>query len=356
MDEKVIFQVLPAFRLGGAEIMAENLAIEQQKRGYMVYAVSFFRYESAITERLEKQGVPVIYLDKKEGADIQSVRKFRQLIDKYHPAFIHTHLYILEYVLLAAVGKKVRIVHTVHNVAEKEVSASRRKLRQLIYKLKKVTPVSISPRVQDSMCSVYRLSKKQTPMVYNGIDLKKCVVKDANVLQDPFKILNIGRLEEQKNQHTIIEAVATLPKEVNVEVTIVGEGSRKEMLEQLIKDKNETRVRLSGAKSTVYQLMHENDAFWLSSAWEGMPITLIEAMGTGMSILTTNVGGIPDMVDHTSAIIVAPDLDSQQKGLAKLLSMTNEQHVNMRRNARKGANRFSVEIMCDQYLKIYDRC
>ena len=76
-----IMQIMPEFGLAGAEIMCENLSYELAQRGNEMILVSLYTYHSAITDRLEREGIRIVYLGKKSGIDISIYRK----LDKHIP-------------------------------------------------------------------------------------------------------------------------------------------------------------------------------------------------------------------------------------------------------------------------------
>ena len=97
---------------------------------------------------------------------------------EYNIDIVHTHRYVMQYAIPAAImaGVKVRI-HTVHNIATKEVDGYRRILAHFFFKHCSVIPVSISPLIQKSVMKEYHITNEQTPVIYNGSDLNKCLIK-----------------------------------------------------------------------------------------------------------------------------------------------------------------------------------
>ena len=174
-----VIQVMPNFALAGAEIMCENLVYELQKKGEDVIVVSFFDFHSAITERLEKNGVKIIYLNKKLGIDISIFRKLYKIFKQEKPDVIHTHRYATKYAIPTAIfaGVKKR-VHTVHNIAKKENGKAGRFLNRLFFKINRVVPVALSSIVQESIEKEYNIKKEKIPVVFNGVDLSKCLPKE----------------------------------------------------------------------------------------------------------------------------------------------------------------------------------
>lgn len=155
-----IIQVIPAFRLAGAEIMCENLCVALKNAGETVIAVSLYSEQTAITERLVKNGVRIVFLEKKPGFDPAIFVKLVKLFREERPDVVHTHIYASKYALPAAVLAGVkRRVHTVHNMAQKEQGSTGRKINSFMYKHCSVTPVALSNEVRRSIQQVYTFIK-----------------------------------------------------------------------------------------------------------------------------------------------------------------------------------------------------
>ena len=89
------------------------------------------------------------------------------------------------------------------------------------------------------------------------------------------------------------------------ELWLIGDGEKKIEIERYVAENNlDESVRFLGLQSNVYGYLHDADMFTLPSNYEGIPMTLIEAMGTGVPIVATVVGGVPDMLDNNNSILV----------------------------------------------------
>ena len=126
---KNILQVMPEFGLAGAETMCENLIYELMSTGdYRIVVASLYNFHSPITERLEDKGIKVYYLDKTQGADFSIINRLVKIMKQEQIDIVHTHRYVMQYAIPAAIwaGVKIRI-HTIHNIAQKEVDSLRQK-------------------------------------------------------------------------------------------------------------------------------------------------------------------------------------------------------------------------------------
>lgn len=349
-----IIQVIPIFGMGGAEIMCETLVYELKRLGHEVIVVSLCSKDTPITERLRKAHVDIRFLDKKEGLDISMLWKLAKLFRQEKPDVIHSHLCTTKYVFPVAVLKKIKVVHTVHNIAEKDNGKLARILNRFCFRYCHVTPVALSERIRTSIVHEYGISKEKVPIIYNGIDLSKCQPKTDHSVTGNFKILHIGRFVEQKNHMGLLSAFAIFhEKHPDSELWLIGDGETKAEAENYVAQNGlASSVRFLGLQSNVYGYLHDADMFTLPSCYEGMPMTLIEAMGTGLPIVATAVGGVPDMLDESCAKLVPVET----KAIADALEAYYSNYDFRKKHGEKARERslhFSAEAMAEKYAHIY---
>lgn len=351
-----VIQIMPEFGLAGAEIMCENLSYELMRQGDDVMIISLYEYHSAITERLEKKGIKVFYLDKKPGLDFSMIGKMIKIFKSEKPDVIHTHRYVMQYAIPAAIiaGVKHR-VHTVHNVAQKENTNVARKVNYLFYKFAHVIPVALSEEVQKTIVEEYHIDSRNIPVIFNGIDLSKCIVKTNYEVNDNFNILHIGRFSEQKNHIGLIEAFSIFVKEhPNTILSLIGDGEKKEEIQQLVKEKGiSDHVKFLGIQNNVYSYLNNADVFILPSIYEGVPMTLIEAMGTGLPIIATAVGGVPDMLRNDEEGLIVNCNVKEIADAMDSLYIDKKTREYLGKKALKRSKIFSAENMENEYKKTY---
>lgn len=350
-----IVQIMPEFGLAGAEIMCENLTYELIKQGHSVTVISMYDYHSAITERLEKAGADVRYLDKKPGLDFSMINKMKKIFKEVKADVIHTHRYVMQYAVPAAVMAGVkRRVHTVHSVARKENDKPARILNRFFYKFLGVTPVALSERIRETIIDEYKIDKSKIPVVLNGIDLSKCKPKEDYSVNGNFKILHIGRFSAVKNHIGLLEAFKIFhDKHPGSELWLIGDGDEKVNIEKYVAANSlSENVKFLGLRTDTFGFLHDADIFALPSNYEGIPMTLIEAMGTALPIVATAVGGVPDMLDENSAILTKVD----SRGIAEAFgryccdSSLRKSHGMA---AKVLSDKFSAKTMADKYIEIY---
>lgn len=168
-------------------------------------------------------------------------------------------------------------------------------------------------------------------VVHCGIDPSRFAAVDR-VGRDGVEVLCVGQLLPRKGQRVLLDAMARLrDRGVDVRLTLVGDGPSRAALEVAVDELDlRDRVKLTGAvgQDDIRALYAAADVFCLPSFAEGVPVVLMEAMATGLPVVTTPIAGVPELVDASSGVLVAP-------GRADLLAEAIE--VLARDPARRGA-------------------
>lgn len=351
-----IMQIIPDLRLAGAETMCANLCVALADLKHDVCVVSLYNTQTAITRRLEASGIRVIYLNKRLGFDVSLFFKLFALFNKEKPEVVHTHIIASKYALPVSLlyGIKKR-VHTIHSVAQREQSKLGRSINQLMFRLGGTTPVALSDEIQKTVCDVYGLDANKVPCVFNGVNLERCIAKKDYSTSNRFTVVHVGRFMEVKNHELIVRAFSMFHQlHPDVCLKFIGDGElRPYILEQVTSLRLENSVEFLGMQSNVYPFLNEADVFILPSKYEGIPLSLIEAMGTGLPIIASAVGGIPDMVkDKESALLIQPKEEELVNALECLYrDKALREQLGVAAKAR--AHLFSSERMAAQYASIY---
>ena len=352
-----IMQVIPYFCFGGAEIMCENLTYALKNAGQDVFVVSLYNERTPIARRMEGAGIRIVYLDKKLGLDLSMVTKLVRVMRQERPDVVHTHLDVIKYATAAARLSGVKkCVHTVHSLADREAEGRIQKIINGTYFRKAWSvPVALTPEVQASVSDFYGLPPERIPVIYNGIDLSRCIPKTTYETGETVTILHVGRFDVPKNHAGLLEAFRLL-RETHPEchLRLVGDGDLRLRMEALAKEKGiSDAVEFCGMQSNVYPYLHDADIFTLPSIYEGNPRTIIEAMGTGLPLVASRVGGIPDMIhDGESGILVEPEPRAVCDALARMVE-DGALRRRLGENAKAQSRQFSAEHMAEDYLTCY---
>ncbi|MEM3503920.1 MAG: glycosyltransferase, partial [Nitrososphaeria archaeon] len=308
-------------------------------------------------EVIEK-GTKVFFLNKRKGFDIRVVSEIIALLREYKPDIVHTHRYALSYVLMSLPFSGVSVcIHTVHNVAYKEVGKIWRMLFWFAFNVFGVIPVSISESVASTVKSLYG-KNLYTPVIYNGAKTQRFIEVDRlDTTKNNIVILNVARFEEQKNHKLLIEAFALLAQSFpNVELWLVGDGPLKPQIEIMVKDKNLTeKVKFLGIRSDIPGILACSDIFVLASSYEGFGLSVIEAMASKKPVVATNLPAIQEVVVNGETGILVPP--SNSKMLAEAILQLVRDKESREEMGRKGQLRattlFDISKTVQNYEALY---
>lgn len=184
------------------------------------------------------------------------------------------------------------------------------------------------------------------------IDPQKCTrvakCEDLGIPSDKIWLLNIGELIPRKNQETLIRAVA----DINViSLTIAGQGPLYDKLERLIRELDiSDRVKLIGYRTDISELCKLCDIFAFSSIHEGLPVSVMEAMASGLPCMVSNIRGNTDLIDNNGGILFDPhSVDDCKNALNSLLK---SDLVKMGEYNAEKIKSFSVETINEIMMEI----
>ena len=353
MERKKVLIVIPKFVLAGAETMCKNLILAINKSKFNPIVVSLYNYASPIVKELE-ENIEVLFLNKKSGFDFSIIFKLRKIIKLNNIQVIHTHLHVLEYVVFATgFNKKIKIIHTIHHLPSKD-SIFIRLFHMFSYNILKVVPVAISEQIKKDTIYANKVKESKVKIIYNGIDLSSCKQKRSYAKFE--KILHIGRFVEVKNHWFLIDLFKQIQTKIaknNLDLYLVGDGLLfNEINNYIISEKLNNKIHLVGNLSNCYDILNKSDLFILPSKYEGMPMTIIEAMATGVPVIASNVGGIPDMIENGVDGFIA---NNKEEFIDYILQLNNSEELrrSIGKNAIKKSAIFSSKIMAEKYEELY---
>lgn len=136
----------------------------------------------------------------------------------------------------------------------------------------------------------------------------------------------VGRITYQKNPERFLDIVNMLTaKHPDIVFLWIGDGELKQNMAALIKNRKMTNVIITGFRNDIPELLRLMDVFLLTSRWEGLPLSVIEAMGSGLPVVATDIRGVRELVAHwESGFLYAPsDTEKASEYLSKLLKDRN---------------------------------
>jgi len=193
-------------------------------------------------------------------------------------------------------------------------------------------------------------------VIPNGVDTERFYPAEKRDLERPIKLLTVSRLIERKRIDLLIQAVSqTKELGLDVQLNIAGEGNLKEKLARLADELNVTdQVIFMGRvpAEQMPQLYRDNDIFVMSSIHEGMSNAMLEAMASGLPIVTTRCEGVAELIADNGIVIEKAQAEEFAQAIKKLADDQNY-YKQMSLAARKQAQKFNWKSVAEQYLNCY---
>lgn len=365
MNNHSVLFLTTGLAYGGAETQLVNLVTSLKKRGWEVRVVSML-LPQAFTEELKEAGIPLSTLNMRRGvADPRAVFRLVKILREWRPDIVHSHMVHAN--LLARVARifyKIPVlISTAHNINEGG------RWREVAYRL--TDPLAdlttnVSRAAVERYIRVGAAPKNKIRFMPNGIDTAKFKPNKAagqrlrNELgvDNYFVWLAVGRFEEAKDYPNMLRTFSMIvSKKPDVVLLLVGQGSLMEEIKNLASElKLEDKVRFLGVRRDVPDLMNAADAYVMSSAWEGMPMVLLEAGACGLPAVATDVGGNSEVVlnGKTGFIVPQRNPEALAQAMEKMMALPEEKRLEMGEASRAyiEAN-YSLEHVVDQWEALY---
>ncbi len=167
----------------------------------------------------------------------------------------------------------------------------------------------------------------------------------------------VGRLSPEKGPEVMVEALAACDA-TDLSVSVIGAGRMEPELGALADERGvATRIRWHGVVPDAGRYLAAFDVLLMTSWTEGTPIVLLEAMAAGAPIVTTSVGGIPDVVSDREAVLAsAGDVGGLARAITEVLENPEAADVRCREARRRLERDFAVEPWVQRYRDIYSSC
>lgn len=309
-----MLHVLAPGHEGGLERVVVMLADGQRGGGVHVAAVvtPVQAEDHPFVQALGALSIPVTPLVVGGRSYVSEYRRLGTLIKSLRPDVIHTHGYRAD-VIAGAVARALGIptVSTIHGFT----GAGR---RNRVYEAVQC----LALRRADAVIAVSRplvhrlvrsgVSQARVHCVPNGFAppayiLERSAAREKlGIRADACVAVWVGRLSKEKGPDVMLDAIAR--SDPSWRLSVIGDGPERDRLrQQAVRLGIADRVTWHGFVSNAGSLLAAFDAFVLSSRTEGTPIALFEAMHSGVPVVATRVGGVPDVIASAHALLVPPE-------------------------------------------------
>lgn len=369
----LIVHLIHRLDVGGLENGLINLINHLPPDRYR-HAIVCLRDYSDYHLRIQRPGVEIISINKREGKDWGHYLRLFLTLKRLRPLMIHTrNLSGIEGQLLAAVaGVRLR-VHGEHGRDMNDLHGLSRKYRLLRKLLRPLIGhfIAVSKDLETWLIGTIGARPQRVTHIGNGVDSLQfhprlgppAAIGPAGFLcEDAFVIGSVGRMAEVKDHLTLVQAFIlliaehALPRD-RLRLLIAGDGPcRQACLDLLRQAGMEELAWLPGNRDDIPQLMRAMDVFVQPSLAEGMSNTILEAMATGLPVVATAVGGNPDLVHSgwTGTLVPPSSPGMLADALNDYYRLPALAVSHGQRGRRRVLAEYSLNAMADAYLAVYD--
>ena len=205
------------------------------------------------------------------------------------------------------------------------------------------------------MADYYELDISSVPLVHNPVDIQRFAA-GTRVDDGVFRFITVGRFSKEKNQQMMYRAFASfLSKGYDARLLMLGTGAEEDNLKMLANDLGiNDRVDYAGYVDNVEDYLRSADVFLLSSHYEAQPLSVLEAMAAGKPVISTDVGGVSDIVTDNGILVPADDVEAMSQAM-EMLYLDNALRREMSDWAIFRAAEFDISNTVAKYSEIYCR-
>lgn len=343
--------------------MVVRLAEQQRRSGHDASILAI--WGGPVAGEAGQRGIPVYLVDR--GGRLARVARTSALVARLAPEVIHAHNpTALHFATLARmVGEALSrlagdvtrcgLVMTDHQSRAGRVPSA--------FEWRRTDAVvAVSGHTAEGSSAKHRV--RVLRVIHNGVDIgargrSRAAVRAELGLGDEPVCITVANIRPEKDYPTLVRACARLRDEgVRLGVLAVGEGPDRPAVEALARSYGlgPDRLRFLGARNDVPDLLRAADIFVLSSALEGLPLALLEAMAAGLPVVATAAGGVPEVVQHGVHGFIVPT-GSPGELAAAMEALASDRDLLLEAGARAFAHardRCSLAAMASKYEALYD--
>ena len=358
-----IAYMLTSLGIGGAERQVVALAELMRERGHVVTIVVL----TPPAAEQWKTSVEVVHLNLRKTASsaVASWVRAAKVLRKFHSDILHCHNFHGNMLGRAfkLMGRRVALISTIHNVYEGG------RARMLAYRLSdrladRVT--AVSEAVAERYVELKAVSRSKCVVVANGIETgefvpdveRRCAMRYEMGVGDEFVWLAVGRNTAAKDHANLMQAFGQVWREHPQSMLWIAGGSlaggKKAYGAISMPHGALDHVRRLGVRRDIPALLDAADGFVLSSAWEGMPLAVGEAMAMEKPVVATDVGGVRELIGDCGLVVPAKNVTALAQGMQAVMKQSLQERAAMGRVARERiVNSFSMDARADEWEAVY---
>ena len=344
--------------------MVTELSKRMVRSGEAVEVLLFDGTRTPMCEELESAEVMVHALARGEAAMHNPLLTFklRRFLRKNKFDIVHTHNTPCQFFTALTAQRNLRVITTEHGTMNRRRNhpVLRPFDRWMYSRYQKIVCVSEETRNELSRWLQSKKLDERMPVILNGIDLELFAnaLPAEDVMEDSrFKVLMVSAFRPEKDQMTLIRAMARLPEDC---VLLLAGGAELPAHKALMESCRQAaadlgiadRVRFLGIRNDIPALLAASDVAVMSSHYDGFCLFAVEAMASGKPLIVSDVAGMRDVV--AGAGLLFPCSDDER--LARILNSLREDkdlRAGIARSCRERAERYDIARTVEGYKELY---
>jgi len=367
MDSLIVFHLIHSLKTGGAEVdLLAKSRVLVQAHGYDI-TIGCLLKRGELAAQAEAAGIRVLGPLMRGKFDARVIPRLVRFMRDGRYNVVHTHMFASNFLgRLAAVLVRVPVVvSTVQLIADREAWWEILVDRLLQYRAE--TMIASSQAVRQSFIQ-RGIRPAKIAVIYNSVDFARFDAVDREAARraarqafgwdnDHFVVGTVARLERIKGIDRLVDAAKAVAEAIpQARFLVVGDGpQREDLLSRVRRLELGERCIFTGLRSDVPQILPAFDLFVLPSLSEALGIAAIEALASGVPVVASRVGGVPEVVIHGETGLLVPPGDATQLAQAILYMAANP--IEAKQWAERGQKRvrrmFDVNKLADAQARLY---
>lgn len=360
-----ILYVITKGEEGGAQSVVSDLIHAHARRGDQVLLMT--DKEGWLSKNVRGQYVEVVFSRFFSNTlnpitQLEAIFDVREIVKQFQPDVVSTHSFAG-----GITGRWGSIglapsVHTLHGVSFTDGTPLWRKIISIVVEgfsgLVSKRMIAVSENDRKTVVRYLPFFSHKVVTIYNGVALPPVVEKK---LSEKIRLVFVGRMEAPKNPFVLIRALSRLSEDVQKKfsLTFIGDGSyglRVKQMSSLLIPFVETEYLGLVSRDKVESTLEQKDVLVFTSYWEGFPIAILEAMARGLVVISSNVGGISEMLDAKNGILLSRENEEQSLADALTVYATNPLLVfeQGKESRKKVEERFVLSGMTHKTFDVID--
>lgn len=344
---KVLY-ILPNLNVGGVSRIVNDLATGMLNKGHQVVILTLNAHDPIV--KLDNRIKLIQAKIAKKSDLLKGVAFIKKVIQTEQPDIVHSHtVYAHLFTRAASIFyKKAKYIASEHGTMNHALSKGiafklMKKTNFLSHLMTNVSQKSVESYIQNGLV-------KQMKCIYNGVDFEKFHKKTQ--MSSLNKILYVGRISKEKNLKLLIDVVDEL-KDAQYSCDIIGDGDQLQTIQDYASTKaNTDRIHFLGKRVDVPEIIKNYDILFLTSYTEGLPTVLIEAIAANILVLSTDCGGVKEILEDFNYLVAQND--DKDDFLTKFYCLEKlELNSLMNQLHKKVQEKFSKENMIISWEKVY---